>query len=53
MAEGLILEEFIDRCNKIHNFTFDYSNVEFVNTRTPVEVRFVSNVLMIRKRPHI
>lgn len=55
MAEGLILEEFIDRCNKIHNFTFDYSNVEFVNTRTPVEVRCKKhdNVFMQLPKTHL
>ena len=38
MAKGLTLQEFIDRSNEIHSNMYDYSNVEYINTLTPVRI---------------
>ncbi|MFW6226148.1 MAG: DUF723 domain-containing protein [bacterium] len=38
MPQRLTTEEFIERANKVHNFHFDYSKVEYVNSQTKVIV---------------
>lgn len=37
-APRVTLEVFIDRANKIHNFKYDYSNVDWINTKVKVEI---------------
>lgn len=37
-APRVTLEAFINRANKIHNFKYDYSNVDWVNTKVKVEI---------------
>lgn len=37
-APRVTLEAFIERANKIHNFKYDYSNVDWVNTKVKVEI---------------
>ena len=34
----LAQEEFIDMANKIHNFKFDYSNTNYLNSKTKIEI---------------
>lgn len=30
--------EFVEKCNKIHNYKYDYSNVSYINNSTKVEI---------------
>ena len=34
----LTTEEYIEKSNKIHNNKYDYSLVEYKNTRTPIKI---------------
>lgn len=32
-------EEFIDRANKVHNFRYDYSNINYINTNSSINIK--------------
>ena len=37
-SQKLTNQQFIDRANKIHNFKYDYSKVEYINSKTKVKI---------------
>lgn len=38
MVAKLTIEKFIEISNKRHNYMYDYSQVEYVNNKTPVTI---------------
>lgn len=37
-TKSLTREEFIDKANKVHNFKYDYSLVEYKNNKTKIKI---------------
>ena len=45
------LQEFIDQAKRVHGEKFDYSEVEYINTHTPVKIRCKQCGLVFQQEP--
>lgn len=52
MAQKLTQEQFIDRCILVHGDKYDYSKVEYINTRTKVEIVCKKHGLFLTNPDH-
>ena len=51
MSKRLTTKEFIEKAESIHNDDFDYSEVEYVNARTPIKIKCNKHNVWFKQAP--
>lgn len=55
MSKKKTLEEFVEEANKVHDFLYDYSNIEFEKRKKEIYIRIICkkhNLTFWQKQSH-